>query len=273
VVPNDIEVRAAHIVFPGIRPTIRLPSEWASYEPHNVRLRDKDLAHEIAALGKQVAVGLKHSTGGGPIASAFWINRDGYLATCEDARYGDVAGDNLLAAIPVGPVDGRSIIGIGEADSHTMFVGQDGRDLLILRALQNPFKGFGGAFSNADSNLHDLPKNRTEGASTDQQVLPLSISIPIIGDSVFMVAIESNNDTASTTVEAGRVIRIGLVTVDQTLEVRINTELHYRSSYCGAPLLNTDKKIVGIIGKSDEQVVAIPSRYLQQLIRKTHVVF
>lgn len=103
--------------------------------------------------------------------------------------------------------------------------------------------------------------------SVEQHEIPkLSSELPNVGDRVFMVGVESGLHPRLSMLE-GRVVSIGNGSAQG---VSIYITLPFKESYCGAPLFNDKKEIVGMVEKRSStsgEVEAIPSQYIRTALK------
>jgi hypothetical protein len=107
----------------------------------------------------------------------------------------------------------------------------------------------------------------------DSNEIPnLELGLPGIGEKVFVYGVEDGGPFPSFSTIEGRIVRIGNATNGPAI-VAYST-LPIKTSFCGAPILNEAKHIVGIMsgssGNGESQIIV--ARHILEELKAQHIV-
>jgi len=171
-----------------------------------------------------------------PIATGFWLNNKGYVATCLHSLAGKAG---IGAAVPMPPLLGQSLtVASGRITTIVEPIASDtDADIAILRVLNNPFERSLHGVASAqklDGRGHAL--GQAEVATEQYWVPTVAGVLAHDGDDIIKVGFIQQNDMPVATYDFGHITRMG---VDPSLaqeSYRIFTSFSYKDSDCGAPI-------------------------------------
>ena len=89
------------------------------------------------------------------------------------------------------------------------------------------------------------------------------------GDQIFVAVVETDSENMPEPASiSGQVKRVGYDISSTRKPARIYTDIPFRASYLGAPVLNASEALVGIIcgSEQDNLAVALPAQYVSDVI-------
>jgi hypothetical protein len=159
-----------------------------------------------------------------------FVRDDWYLATCAKAVENKPEPSVLLASFPDIK---KSVLMLGSLVVPSKIVKTDAFGLAILK-VQTPI-------AKMNSNGHDFERS---------WVPRFEEGLPQVGQRIFVYGVESGGFSPSFSVIEGHVTRIGSSSLNSG--VAIFSTLPFRSSFCGAPVLNEAKAVIGLMmGSAD----------------------
>jgi Trypsin-like peptidase domain len=230
---------------------------------------------ELAKFGAGTAVQLVTDADSSPhssfnaIATGFWLNNKGYIATCLHSLHGHDIG----AFVPMPPLLGQNltVAAGGMTTGVEPIVLDKETDVAILHVVQSPFErsmhGFAGV-----QKLDDQGHNVGAPEVTQEQywVPAIASDLAQSGDEIIRVAFIQQHEMPVVSYDFGHITRMG---VDSALantnkSYRIYTSIPFKDSNCGAPIINNAKTVIGMVHGSDgTSSVAIPSSYVLDVLK------
>jgi hypothetical protein len=138
----------------------------------------------------------------------------------------------------------------------------------VVRVYNNPFirRKHMGALA------EDTKTGRKE-TITEQYAVPcLFAAVPSVGESVFLAGAEESAEGGypTRTLIEGNVTKISADTRIRDRFLRIYTNLPFKESYRGAPVLNRSRHVIGMVldTPGSDNAVLIPASYLQYVMNK-----
>jgi hypothetical protein len=218
---------------------------------------------EIAEFSQGVVVNLGSTYfSEDTIGTGFWIDTKGYILTCFPKP---VANPGVAELIP--DLKGSLFIIAGAAiharGEMVLFDTETGIE--VVRVYENPFvRKLHAVWSTENTKTH-----RKEATTEKFWVPCLSSNLVNVGEPIFLAGIEPGvkGEPELSTVE-GRVTRIGIDMNVNERFLRIYTNLPFKTSYRGAPVLDASKFVIGIVmdsagggGVEAGNAVLIPAKY------------
>jgi hypothetical protein len=223
-------------------------------------------AEEIERFAQGIVVVIASTdTASVPVGTGFWADDKGYAFTYGDPKESDTNRSIVRIGMVMTPplLTGKLltvITGVMYASGQLVYHDPD-TGIKIVRVYNNPFsRKFHGFAEAEDTKSHEMERT-IERYWVPQLSAQANVNV---GDHLFLTGIEPGDkeNLAMSTIE-GQVIRLGADTSSQKRFLRIYTSLPFKPSYCGAPVLNTTKSIVGMIAcMPGSTSVVIPSQYL-----------
>lgn len=222
---------------------------------------------ELAKFGSGTAVQIVENSGPTPIpiATGFWLNTKGYIATCLHS----LDGKTIMAQTPMPPLLGNTITVLG-GDMMTGLqpIAEDSdADIAILHVVNSPFERSMHGFS-LGQKLDDKGQPLGAAETTQEQywVPEIADNLAHDGEDIIKVSFTQDHAIPVASYDFGHIVRMG-VDQDSTKEpYRIFTSFEYKGSDCGSPIINNAKIVIGMMhGPNGE---GIPSTYIVELLKK-----
>jgi hypothetical protein len=98
---------------------------------------------------------------------------------------------------------------------------------------------------------------------------PLSDKIPVVGERVFINGLEQGVYPTYTTLE-GMIVRQGSSAGARGIRVFSNTNTAFRKTYCGAPVLDAAKVVIGMVSgvASTGETEIVPALHITKLMNR-----
>jgi hypothetical protein len=205
-----------------------------------------------------------------PIATGFWLNNKGYIATCLHS----LRGRDIGAFVPMPPLLGRNltVASGGMTTRLEQIVSDQETDLAIVHVIGSPFERSMHMFAQAqklDEQGRDVGKPEI---SEEQYWVPAMASdLAQSGDDVIRVTFIQQDGMPVVNYDFGHITRMGVAsTMGSTKKsYRIYASVPFKDSDCGAPIINNAKTVIGMVGGSDgASSIAIPSSYILDVLNK-----
>ena len=228
-----------------------------------------DVAEFASGATLAVIPGGEKTTG-----TAFWIHEKGYAVTCSDAVYvGNVKEHQLEVALSM-PVYASAHMELAGSRFTVGALNQaqngDGIVILDVRLNTGTFRFKGPSLKPVKRiNVQNTVKGFSESVVGDSWIIPLRSTLPEIGEKVFLYGVEQS-EFPSYSAKVGSISRLG--TGIRGIRA-YSSDLPFRKTYCGAPILDQDKNAVGIvIGSTPEGEIEIAlARYILEVMRDIHL--
>jgi hypothetical protein len=214
----------------------------------------------------------QNQDGGAPVASGFWADRGGHVLVCT----------RKLRNAPVGVVG----MGVGmlapplfdtamNVSNFTMWLHgrldwyDDETGVAIFTVPPNPFQTKPWYLS-----VWSRPRGTGEGYHLVQQAR-LNYDVPAVsdsqlkpGDHIFVLAVENDKGQPILKYDDGTVERIGIEPQAGDRDLRAYTSIPFENTYVGAPVVNANEQVVGVVGDSTDKVIVVPSQYILENMQK-----
>jgi Trypsin-like peptidase domain len=227
---------------------------------------------ELAKFGAGTVVQIVSVTDGGysnPIATGFWLDNKGYIATCLHSL---PAGYSAQAFVPMPPLLGRNltVASAGTTTDIEPVISDKETDIAILHVIQSPFERSMHGIA-ASQQLDERGRNIGKPESTQEQywVPAIASNLAQNGDEVIRVAFIQKDGMPIVNYDFGHITRMGVDSSSSTRKsYRIHLSVPFKDSDCGAPIINNAKTVVGMVRGSDGvSSVAIPSSYILDVLK------
>lgn len=272
-VPRNINSAASRVSLPVVK-ILRIPRPPAFAYVKTPPLNRRFTTAELARFGTGIAVAIARESQPSPtsapiqrtVATGFWVS-PGNIATC--LRPIVAAQGVPRVGVPLPPLLGKHLLVAGGAmyTSGEMLGQDEAINLSIVHVLNNPFQRRMHMFA-----LWKGPK--TGEAESDQErywVPGIVNTLPKAGDRIVRIGFTSDS-LPNVTSEFGYVTRIGIDETARSESFRIFTSLPFDKIDCGAPIINDDEQVVGLVVGVDPhstfaepREVAIPASYIVKL--------
>lgn len=195
-----------------------------------------------------------------PQFTGFWVDAGGYAATCVSASEPPpVEYPHIVATVVMPPLPGDRMEWAGGEFNVPAKVAARSHDVAILYAP--------GINEERVSFLASDSKTGKSHETDEYAVAELSPLLPHVGDQVFLVGAEPGLDPRLSTFD-GSIVSVG---PGMQGGIRIFAKLPFKPSYCGAPIFNSKKQIIGLLEQPSEnsgEIVAIPAIYIIRSLRE-----
>lgn len=225
---------------------------------------------ELAQFGSGTAVQIVRDANSSPVAIAtgFWLNKNGYIATCLHS----LSGNPIAAQVPMPPLLGQTLtVASGTITTGLQLIISDSdSDIAILHVLSSPFERsmHGMAFAQKlDDKGH--PVGDPETTKEQYWVPAVADTLAHDGDEVIRVGFIQQDAMPVANYQFGHIVRMGVDTTSTKKSYRIFTSFQYKDSDCGAPIINNAKTVVGIMHGANGE--GIPSTYIVELLKRAEV--
>lgn len=214
------------------------------------------------ASGATMSVGLQDNV----VATGFYIHHEGYAVTCIDSEEMPVKPKiERPAVFLVTPTFGGHLV---EAVGYTQLGGFIKRyNDSGLEIVQVP-----------PTHPSDKPMTRIEQTAKREAmmgfiwILPLTSELPKDGEKIYLYGAEAwkpkalvPNEPPTYTAREGKILRTSF----GDRGIRLYAQIPFRTSYCGAPVLNTSKVVIGMaLRQSGDEVIVVPARYIISIMRE-----
>ncbi len=236
-----------------------------------VMLPEKFSGEQIHDFSQGVVVSIaSNNNDNSLIGTGFWIDKKGYIMTCSDPQRADVVLNNSMFKIGVifpPLLTGKMLTvagGVGYTFGEIVYYDYE-TGIYIIRVYNNPFMRTQHMFAEAENK----ETHQKEGTTEKYWVPSLSNDIVNENSQLFLAALEPGEQglPAINFIE-GRIVRLG-ANLSSKKHLRIYTDMPFKTSYRGAPVLDTTKSIVGIVcSASETSSVLVPSQYILDAITK-----
>ena len=205
-----------------------------------------------------------------PIATGFWLNNKGYIATCVRSLEGRT---RIGAFVPMPPLLGQNLtVGSGGITTGLEPVVVDREaDIAILHVIQNPFDRSMHGIAMAqqlDDNGH--PLGQPEATQEQYWVPAITSDLAQSGDEIIRVAFTQQDGMPVVNHDFGHITRMGVDFSSGATKKshRIYTSVPFKDSDCGAPIINNAKTVIGMVLGSDGKFsIAIPAIYILDALK------
>ncbi len=225
-----------------------------------------ELAKFGAGIVVQIESGLSKSAV--PIATGFWLNNKGYVATCLHPLAGK---EGIAAAVPMPPLLGQSMtVASGSMTTGVELIDSDvDADIAILHVLASPFERSMHGMASYQK-LDEQGRNVSKPEVTTEQYWVPTVAKVLAhdGDDIIKVGFIQQNGMPVVTYDFGHITRMGVDSSSGQESHRVFTSFSNKDSDCGAPIINNAKTVVGMIHGPNG--AAIPSTYILKLLEKDH---
>ncbi len=227
---------------------------------------------ELAKFGAGTVVQIMNDAGSShsyPIATGFWVNNKGYIATCLHSLHGHDIG----AFVPTPPLLGQSltVAAGGITTGVEPIVVDKETDVAILHVVQSPFErsmhGFAGV-QKLDAQGHNV--GAPEVTQEQYWVPAIASDLAQSGDDIIRVAFIQQHEMPVVNYDFGHIARMGVdfTSANTKTSYRLYTSMPFKDSDCGAPIINNAKTVIGMVNGSDgTSSVAIPSSYILDVLK------
>jgi hypothetical protein len=227
---------------------------------------------ELARFGAGTVVQIVNDASGAasPVATGFWLNDKGYVATCLHSLNGLT---NPGAFVPMPPLFGEMMTASsgGMITMVTLIAEDKEADIAILQVINSPFQRQMHAFASAQRlDEKGGPVGEPEVTQEQYWVPVLAPDLPKNGDDIIGVGFV-HDSLPVVSYNFGRVKRVGTDYATKKTPLRLYTSLPFKESDCGAPIINNAKTVIGMIRGTDESSngVAIPVSYVLGLLKSS----
>jgi hypothetical protein len=227
---------------------------------------------ELAKFGAGTLVQIVNGIDSGssnPIATGFWINNKGYIATCLHS----LRGFDVRAFVPMPPLLGQNltVVSGGGATGVEPVISDKETDIAILHVIRSPFErsmhGLA-VVQQLDEQGHNVGKPE---ATQEQYWVPaIASDLAQSGDDVMRVAFIQQDGMPVVNYDFGHITRMGVDSSSGSTNksYRLYTSVPFKDSDCGAPIINNAKTVIGMVRGSDgKSSVAIPSSYILDVLK------
>lgn len=205
-----------------------------------------------------------------PIATGFWLNDKGYIATCLRSLQGH---SRIGAFVPMPPLLGQNMT-VASAGMTTLvepIVSDKEAGIAILHVIHSPFERSLHGFALAQP-LDDKGQNVGEPEGTQEQywVPTIAKELAQSGDDIIRVAFTEQGGMPVVNHDFGHIARMGADFSSEGTRKshRIYTDVPFKDSDCGAPIINNAKTVIGMVLGSDGKFsVAVPSTYILDALK------
>jgi len=195
------------------------------------------------------------------VATAFWVNSTGWAATCSQSLQGSTptSGPILLPQIDPGmyPLGSAHVFMSGYLLPLNVARAVESKDgLVALLFVPQANMGF---------SLTPGPKRYTPNIQIKSVPFKMSDVLPGVGDKLFLYGAEDGDTPRFTPIE-GTVKSRG----HGRAMITIYSDIPYRTSYCGAPVIGKSKNIIGMCigaGSSGDSEI-IPALFISSLSKE-----
>jgi hypothetical protein len=225
---------------------------------------------ELAKFGAGIVVQIEGNTSSSetPIATGFWLNKKGYVATCFHSLVGKT---DLGATVPIPPKLGTSFtLESGGLTTGVEMIASDAdTDVAIIHVLNSPFeRSMHGIASLQKLDAQGRAQGQPEVTTEQYWVPTLAKVLAHDGDEIIKIGLIQQDDSPVVAYDFGHIARMGVDASHPKASHRIVTSFSYKDSDCGAPVMNNANTVVGMMhGPNGE---AIPSTYIFKLLDKVH---
>lgn len=224
------------------------------------------LIQSISELGAKTTIVVSSDNVGTPLSqespqfTGFLVQPSGFAVTCITASQPPpIAEPHVMTAVLIPPLLGNHIrTWGGVVNRQAAVLSRDGVAVLYVPGIIDTWASTSG-----------LDSDKGKMQTREEHVIPkLASDLPMVGDQLFMVGVESGYGPRLTTV-GGSVASVGSGPFQG---VRIFAKLSFKPSYCGAPLFNEKKEVVGMVerasGAVDGEVEVIPAFYIRMAMKE-----
>ena len=220
----------------------------------------KDISLKSEAIITSVS---SFSNPGNTTSTGFWLDDRGHMATVLDVQHnpfpdGYVAVGNITDIKP-NPVMTLKRFTLFRSAEPIVYNGDTGISILVAAGNTTP------------KSMVINTSNKGSTTEVGRQYFgpsELSTSPSLQGDTVFIAAADQEVEGPSVFTDVGHVTRVGSgPEIPMHYTDVIYTDISFKKSYRGAPLLDDTGRVTGIVSDFDHrQVIAIPSKYLHDLV-------
>ncbi|HXZ40322.1 MAG TPA: serine protease [Terriglobales bacterium] len=226
---------------------------------------------ELAAFASGTAVQIVRRVGGvsDPIATGFWVNKRGYIATCLHlvrSEYG------FSAEVPQPPLLGRILTVVaGTVTTDLVPIAADQEaDIAIMHVIGSPFERSMHAFAFAQQ-LDDKgnPVGKPETSQEQYWIPAIAGDLANAGDEIVKIGFTRQDGLPVAYYKFGHISRMGVDETAKKKSYRVFTSFSdSQSTDCGAPIINNAKTVVGMLHEANGE--AVPSQYIVDLLDASH---
>jgi hypothetical protein len=200
------------------------------------------------------------------IATGFWLNKKGYIATCLHS----LQGVGISAQVPIPPLLGNALtVASGALTTGLQPIISDPKsDVAIMHVIGSPFERSMHVVAMAQGlDNNGQPLGAPEITQEQYWVPVLADVLAHDGDDIIEVSFIQDHAMPLARYDFGHIVRMGVNSTSSEDSYRIFTSFQYKDSDCGAPVINNAKTVVGMMhGPNGE---AIPSTYILNLLKKS----
>lgn len=223
---------------------------------------------EMSEFAGGAAMAVK-SEGEAITGTAFYVHTSAYAITCSSAVYRSASPRRDVNVGFSGPIYASQSFEVSGSEAiFPASIEQSDMNEIVLMKINLDF----GQMKFAGPSLRPSPrviKNSTSEMVVGKTwILPLASEVPKIGTNVTMYGVEKSFPPSYSTLE-GRITRLG----SSRGGIAAFSNLQYRSTYCGAPVLDQRQNVLGIVvGKSEDGETQIAlARYIENVMRKAQL--
>ncbi|GEM_PF-2747944 len=202
------------------------------------------------------------------IGTGFWIDKKGHIITCSDPQKADLVlnNSNFRVGVMVPPLlTGKMltvVLGVNYTSGEIVYYDSE-TGIFIIYVNNNPFMRKLHMFAEAEN----VETHQKESTTEKYWVPALSKDLVSVGSQIFLAAVERDKEGPAINFLVGRVVKRGADTSRNKYYLRIYTDIPFKASYRGSPVLDATKSIVGVACSESETIsVLIPSQSLVDII-------
>ncbi len=194
--------------------------------------------------------------------TAFYVHTDGYAVTCVDAlielqrtKHNNVG---VILSLPVHAgllIEGAGAVRVGA------LLGRSNQAEAVLIQVKGPLKK-----PLQKQTPRAIARRGEESVVAHSWIVELRQSLPNTGDRLYVYGVERGSLPSYSLYETS-LVRSG---IEENSGIRLYARMAiYKRHYCGAPVFDENKAVVGMVVKQvDGEVVIMPARYIVSLMRE-----
>ena len=185
--------------------------------------------------------------------TGFWVREPGYAATCYSAVHTARSNRAPFVGMPA-PFLSNSLMQLYNATwmSRAAIRAESETGIAILKVHQNPFDGLHLQVG-SEKQRYWVPELKTDLAHVGQEVFGIGVA---------------QGDVASFSTFEGKIVRIGGSQISPS-GIRLFSTLPYRPEFCGGPVLDNHKVVIGMMwGTENGETVIMPSLDIVHLLQR-----